>query len=453
MVLFLAGCHRPVYPVAPSVPPAESGIDLQLDAQTRSLQEAYRAYVQGRYSKASILFRRFVETNSRSPRLSEARWWLARSYEAQGNLQAAVAEYRTLAGASAPSNDAAAGYQAHAVRRLADIMQSGGAAVLSGVRPVVLSMPHAAWTRIVDLSSWIAQVRKAGVTTLLVDAGPSVGEPEESRAGGVYFKTSRVPVIDDVLGRVIPRAHAEGVAVFARLDLHQASWISPKPDSVSTAPSPTAMTPQPIGPVDVLDPAYQQAVSGIVDDLCRAGIDGLILQTRMRNGFAEEISPISRAAFERKFSQTVEKDPTSPFFWKWAGWKAHSYLSFAEQLKDQARREQATLIVAVTVHASAVLDPKAALMDYGEDLLESRLKGFEVVVLPESGGSNASESGRTELTKRLAPMIQGERPLWLGTPLTLSDPESIPVAISATLTAMSERPAIPLVLITETVVP
>jgi hypothetical protein len=314
-------------------------------------------------------------------------------------------------------------------------------------------MPHAAWSRIANPSSWIAQVRKAGVTTLLVDAGPSVGDPEESRAGGAYFKSSRVPVIDDVLGRVIPIAHAEEVAVFARLDLHQASWISAEPDSARIAPDPIATTPQSIGPVDVLDPAYQQAVSGIVDDLCRTGIDGLILQARMRNGFAEEISPPSRAAFERKFGQAAERDPTSPFFWKWAGWKAHSYLRFVEQLKDRARRERATLIVAVTVHASAVLDPKTALMDYGEDLLESRLRGFEVVVLPESGASNASESGRTELTKRLAPMIQGERPLWLGTPLTLSDPESIPAAISATLTAMSEWPAIPLVLMTETVVP
>jgi hypothetical protein len=315
-------------------------------------------------------------------------------------------------------------------------------------------MTHAAWNRIANPSFWIEQVRQAGVTTLLVDAGPSVGDPEESRAGGAYFKTASVAVIDDVLGRVIPLAHAEGVAVFARLDLHQASWIPPKPDPVSTAPSPTATTTQPIAQVvDVLDPAYQQAVSGIVDDLCRTGIDGLILQARMRNGFAEEISRPSRAAFERKFGQAAERDPTSPFFWKWAGWKAHSYLRFVEQLKDRARRERATLIVAVTVHASAVLDPKAALMDYGEDLLESKLRGFEVVVLSESGASNASESGRVELTKRLVPTIQGERPLWLGTPLTLSDPESIPAAISATLTARSERPVIPLVLMTETVVP
>jgi hypothetical protein len=109
--------------------------------------------------------------------------------------------------------------------------------------------------------------------------------------------------------------------------------------------------------------------------------------------------------------------------------------------------------MAIAVHSSAVLDPKAALMDYGEDVLETRLRGFEVVVLPEPGAPNGGESGRTELRKRLAPMTQGKRPLWLGTTVALSDPEMIPAEISATLTAMSEQPAMPLVLMDEAAVP
>jgi Hypothetical glycosyl hydrolase family 13 len=453
IVLSLVGCHSAAYPVAPSVPPVESGIDLQLDAQTRSLAEAYRAYVQGRYSKASILFKRFVDSNSQSARLNEARWWLARSYEAQGNISAAVAEYRTLAGASAPSHDSGASYRAHAVRRLDDLMQTGGAAVLSGVRPVVLSMTHSDWSRIGDTSAWIAQVRQAGVTTLLIDAGTSMGDGGQSRAAGAYFKTSMIPVIDDWLGQVVPLAHAAGVAVFAWFDLHEATWMSPKPDWANAVPSPSTTMPQPSVPVDVLDPDYQQAVSRIVDDLCRTGIDGLVLQARMRKGFAGEISPISRAVFERKFDQSAEGDPSSPLFWRWAGWKAHSYLRFAEQLKNQARRERTTLIVAVTVHASAVLDPQAALMDYGEDVVETRLRGFEVVVLPEAGTATGAESGRTELMKRLAPMVAGERPLWIGTTLAPTDPKLIPAAITTTLTAMQEQPASPLVLMNEAVVP
>ncbi len=453
VVLFLAGCHHPVYPVAPSVPPVESGHDLQLDAQTRLLQEAYRAYVQGRYSKASLLFKRFVDSNSQSPRLSEARWWLARSYEAQGNVPAAFAEYRVLAGASALSDVPAGSYQFHAIRRLDDILQVGGAAVLSQTSPVILSIPHAVWSRITDLSAWVEQVRKVGVTTLLVEAGTSVGAQAQLRAAGVYFRTSTVPVIDDFFGRVIPLAHAQGVAVFAQLDLHHATWMSPKAEWIDAVLSPGSETSQSGGLIDVLHPAYQQAVSRILEDLCRTGIDGLVLQARMRKGFAREVGATSKAVFETTFGQSAEGDPNSPFVWRWAGWKARSYLRFAEQLREQARRERSTRIIAITVHSSAVLDPNAALMDYGEDVSETRLRGFEIVVLPESESPDGSESGGTEIRKRLAPMTNGERPLWLGTTLSVSDPEMMPAAVRSALASTSEQPAVPLVLLNERAVP
>ena len=453
MMLPLTACHHTAYPVAPSIPPVESGINLQLDTQTRSLEEAYRAYVQGRYSKASILFKRFIEANPQSPRLSEARWWLARSYEAQGNVPGAIAEYRTLAGASSPPNDSASGYQAHAVRRLDALMQNGGTAVLSEMRSVVLSVSYVDWSRIADLSSWIAKVRKAGVTTLLIDAGTSMADLDRSPATGVYFKTSVVPLIDDLLGRVIPLAHAEGVAVFARLDLHQAAWMSPNPEWVNAVRGQSALLSQSSSLVDVLNPEYQQTVSRIVDDLCRTGIDGLVLQARMRKGFAEEISPTSWAVFERQFGSSTKGEPTSPSFWRWAGWKTRSYLRFVGQLRDQVRRERSTRSMVMTIHASAVLDPKASLIDYGEDLLETRLRGFEALVLLESEASTGGGISRTELVKRLAQTTTGERPLWLGLALTRSDPDMIPEAVTTTLTAMSEQPHTPLVLMNGAVVP
>jgi hypothetical protein len=252
---------------------------------------------------------------------------------------------------------------------------------------------------------------------------------------------------------VMPLARAQGVAVFAGLDLHQAAWMSPRPDWVSAGSNPSSTAPSSSGLVDVLHPEFQQAVSRVVDDLCRTGIDGLVLRARMRKGFAGEVSQLSKAVFEAKFGQPAEGDSTSPSFWRWAGWKARSYLRFAEQLKDQARRDRSTRVMAITVHANAVLDPKAALMDYGEDVLESRLRGFEVVVLPEAGTANGAESGLAELRRRLASMTQGERPLWLGTTLTLSDPELIPAAINETLTALSDQPAVALVLMNEAAVP
>jgi len=107
----------------------------------------------------------------------------------------------------------------------------------------------------------------------------------------------------------------------------------------------------------------------------------------------------------------------------------------------------------MTIHASAVLDPKASLIDYGEDLLETRLRGFEALVLLESEASTGGGISRTELVKRLAQTTTGERPLWLGLALTRSDPDMIPEAVTTTLTAMSEQPQTPLVLMNGAVVP
>jgi len=86
-------------------------------------------------------------------------------------------------------------------------------------------------------------------------------------------------------------------------------------------------------------------------------------------------------------------------------------------------------------------------------VLETRLRGFEVVVLLESGAAIGVDSARTELLKRLTPTTPGERPLWLGSSLARSDPDMLPAMINAALIPMSDQPQIPLVLMNEAAVP
>ncbi|HEY6287906.1 MAG TPA: hypothetical protein VIW48_00520, partial [Nitrospiraceae bacterium] len=74
LLVAFPGCADLAHRFPPSVPPATPSVDPALDAQTRLLESAYRAYVQERYPLASALFQRFVDSNPDSPRLSEARW-------------------------------------------------------------------------------------------------------------------------------------------------------------------------------------------------------------------------------------------------------------------------------------------------------------------------------------------------------------------------------------------
>ena len=116
LLVVLPGCATLAPRFPPSMPPGASGVDPALDAQTQLMESAYRAYVQERYPLASALFQRFVDSNPDSPRLSEARWWLARSYEQRGDLPAALSAYRAVVGAAPRSTLLADNYEFHALK-------------------------------------------------------------------------------------------------------------------------------------------------------------------------------------------------------------------------------------------------------------------------------------------------------------------------------------------------
>ena len=70
---------------------------LRLQTEERLLQDARVSFFQGTYREAVLLLDRFL-TNHPSSRLGdEARWWLARAHQQQGDLHAALRGYRELA--------------------------------------------------------------------------------------------------------------------------------------------------------------------------------------------------------------------------------------------------------------------------------------------------------------------------------------------------------------------
>ena len=213
LLVVLSGCATldPRFP--PSMPPGASGVDPALDAQTQLLESAYRAYAQERYPLASALLQRFVDSNPNSSRLSEARWWLARSYEQGGDLPAALSTYRAVVSALPQSNRPTGSYEFHALNRLDAFRRSLGPSSLLERRQVALWLTPADWLMVSDVSLWIAQLADAGVTALIVEAGSLLREMVQSGPMGVYFQTSNVPVVEDLFKVIVPAAHAEGDGV------------------------------------------------------------------------------------------------------------------------------------------------------------------------------------------------------------------------------------------------
>jgi hypothetical protein len=438
LLVVLSGCAALAPRFPPSLPPAASGVDPGLDAQTRLLESAYRAYVQERYPLASALLQRFVDSNPNSSRLSEAGWWLARSYEESGNLTAALSAYRAMVGEAPRSTPLVGSYEFHALNRLDAFRRSLAPSSLLERKQVALWLTPADWLTIPDVGSWIAQLADVGVTALIVEAGSLSRETVQSGPMGVYFQTSKVPVLEDLFAGIVPAAHAKGMAVLASLNLHEPGWTSVNPEWGMAMANGTGQTFQTVGHVDVLHPDYQRLVSEVVQDLLRTDIDGLVVGARRAKGFAEEWSQTSRRMFEGFFGPSLDShdQSVSPDAWRWAGWKTRTYLGFVAGLTQQLRQTRPGLLVAVVVHERAVFSPTDALTEYGEDVLETKQRGLHIIVQPEPGLSerpDAQGAAMETVRQRLAPTAGDERQLWLGIALGASDLSSLITAVRATV--------------------
>ena len=457
LLVVLPGCTALAPRFPPSVPPSASGVDPVLDAQTRLLESAYRAYMQARYPLASTLLQRFVDANPDFPRLSEARWWLARSYEESGNLPAALSAYRALVGESPRSTTLAGSYEFHALNRLDDFRRSLGPSSLLERRQIALWLTNAEWLTIPDVGLWIEQLADAGVTSLIVDAGSLSRKTVQPGSTGVYVQTSKVPVVGDLFTVIVPAAHAKGMAVLASLNLHEPGWMTVNPEWGTVMAGSTDQVLLPVGHVDVLHPDYQRLVSEVAQDLLRTDIDGLLVGARRAKGFAEEWSPTSRRMFEAQFGLSFDShdQSVSPDAWRWAGWKTRSYLGFVARLTQQLRQTRPGLLVAVVVHERAVFFPVDALTEYGEDVLETKQRGLHLVVQPEPGMPERDDQGtaRETVRQRLAPTAGDERQFWLGMALGASDQSSLVTAVRAALSTTVGQAGTHLLLINGPAIP
>ena len=458
LCVVLPGCADLAHQFPPSVPSAASGVDPALDAQTKLIESAYRAYVQERYPLACVLFERFVDSNPNSSRLSEARWWLARSYEQRGDLPAALSSYRAVVGAAPPSAPLVGSYAYHALNRLDVFRRSPGPSSLLERRQIALWLTRADWLAVGDVGPWIGQLAEAGVTSLIIEAGARPREAGQSGPMGVYFQTTKVPVVEDLFKVIVPAAHAKGMAVLAALNLHEPGWMMVSPEWGTVIDNDSGKAMQPASFVDVLDPDYQRFVGEVVQDLLRTDIDGLVLGARRAKGFAEEWSPTSRRMFEGSFGPSFnsQDESVSPDAWRWAGWKTRTYLGFLAQLTQQLRQTRPGLLVAVVIHENAVLAPAEALMDYGEDLLETKQRGLQIVVQPKPGISERSDeqgAAMDMVRQRLAPTSVDERQLWLGMALSESDPSWLVTGVRAAVTTKIGQAGTHLLLMTGPAIP
>jgi hypothetical protein len=356
---------------------------------------------------------------------------LARCYERQGRLSAALRLYERLALTTGSL------YRQDAQERIVALRQRSDLAIRSEVNGVLTqanSLPSSD-----KLESWMSGLAGAGITTLILDTcvGQRSTSPGRSLAYpvGVYFRTTLAPMLRDVLGELTAIAHRHGILVFSTACLDRMDWIEPDLGWNDTHYDTARRTVAPSSHLDLFNPAFREYLNGLLTDLAQSGVDGIVF--RFGSQPTEGFSRYAADAFEREFQ--IRLDPTtvlrpaapdagarngsgasmSPEYWRWVGWKMRERMKLLESFMQSLRRKMPALQFALEMHAESVTDPVTALVQYSEDLLDVRRSSVQFVLIPVSASPQASnthggkQNSLALLVARARDLLAGLDRLWI----------------------------------------
>ncbi len=443
LALGWAGCAGP----QPSRPlSSDSAAGPAQEAQERLFNLGRTHFTEHRYEEAVQVFRRLVEAYPQSPLRAEAHWWLGQAYEATGQWDAALAEYRTLV-RSGPAGSAPDGRRwQEADGRIRELEGLRGTGPRTDGSVVGVLFPASHLPPAGELERWIQSLKRGGITTLLLEVGTGEWEPVRRTyeggkppAPGVFFRTRLAPTVREGFEEVVPIAHRYGLQVFASLTPRRMSWIDSRLGWHDWSLDYAGLQLQPSLYLDLFHPGLQEYLTGLLRDLVQTKIDGVLFRNDAPLGPRDGFSSFALRGFEKDFGKPLvpsrlflrTKDDRNgsvyaPEFWRWAGWKAREQVKVLARLVHMMRRQVPEFQVALEIHPESVTDPIHALVYFSEDLLEAKRRGFELFLIGPS--RNGSRPGRVvgettvpSIPERLREMVGEGGAIWVSTPLPTRD--------------------------------
>ncbi len=271
----------------------------------------------------------------------------------------------------------------------------------------------------IEFEKEIVHMKSLGINTIILRVFGNKGDRIYKFANpkvnvGVYFKTSRSPVIDDLLGNVTALAHKHSIKVFAWMTTRHATYGAVG-DVMDREYSLSKRQYQTLPKLDLFHDKAIWELQNLYTDLAKYPIDGVLIQDdfvmRHMEGFGTEAKTNYANTFKRTLDaknmySDLELQPNGRVkrivytdeFWQFQDWKNKRLNLVAEKLIKTLKDTNPKLEVALNVSYELFYKPKNALTWFAHDKTLVRKFNYVAVMAYQNQmmkelGINLNEAG------------------------------------------------------------
>ena len=253
----------------------------------------------------------------------------------------------------------------------------------------------------VEFEKEVVHMKALGINTIIFRVFGNGGDRIYKLANpgsktGVYFKTSRSPVLGDLLGNVTAIAHKHGIKVFAWMTTRHATY-GMAGDVLDREYSLPARQYKTLPKLDLFNDKAIWELQNLYRDLAKYPIDGVLIQDdfvmRHMEGFGTEAkinyaNTFNRALDAKNMYSDLELQPNGRVkrivytdeFWQFQDWKNKRLNLVAEKLIGTLKETNPKLEVALNVSYELFHKPKNALSWFAHDKTLARKFNYVAVM-------------------------------------------------------------------------
>lgn len=378
--------------------------DAPLASEVKSFSHAKTLWQEGDYVSSVRAYRLFIKEFPESERVMEARFKVADGYMRVGLLRRSIVLFERFLEDYKDDNFSLLAERKlkKAVKKLRLKQDSKKAEDLAVVRLKSPSERLRAVQILIFEGSTLAEVReeikalkRSGVNTIILRVFHNKGDrhykfAKNRRSKGVYFNTTHAPVVDDVLGKILPIAHSEGVDVFAWMTTRYANYgIESRRDLACKSYDMKTQGVVRCKGLDLFNDTAVRHLEGLYRDLAKYDIDGILFQDDLILKQFEGFGDFAERGFRRATGEELRAEKLylpkagskyvgyTELFWRWAKWKNERLLHVASRLQRVVKEENPGVKFALNLMYESVTNPRYSLAWLSQDLERAVSLGFD----------------------------------------------------------------------------